>query len=211
MLKHYRLLRIIILLTYIFASDYPSYSDESETFKQYVTDGDELLQEGDLQGAMKQYQEAVKIDPGNFDTHLKLGKIFEWSGNFSAAAEEYKHAIASSPKNAEAHFLLGYTYIKLRELNNAEKECKEAIKLNPKWAEPYLLLGNILEFQYRRKDAIPCYKEATLLEPNNAHAHLLLGTALYLEGDINGARRQLDVLKKLDKSKAKWLADMLHQ
>ena len=182
----------------------------------HINKGNELLKKGDLNNAVIEYRKATHLDPNSFEAHMKFGEVLEIKNDYQGAKKEYEKAISINPESAEAHECMGFALLILRDYDGAVKECKEAIRLKPDWVHVYLLLGDVLESRsltvppFKTDEAILYYREAIRLEPDNARAHLQLGTALFGERDLKGAHEELNILKKLDKSKAKWLEDMLY-
>jgi Flp pilus assembly protein TadD len=54
---------------------------------------------GDLQGAIREYREALRLNPDNALAHSCLGNALEYKGDRRGALEEYRQAYMLNPKN----------------------------------------------------------------------------------------------------------------
>ena len=61
---------------------------------------------GRTDAAIRHCRRAVKIRPGNPDTHYNLGNIYDGLGRHSEAVEEYAKAVSARPDYAEAYYNL---------------------------------------------------------------------------------------------------------
>jgi tetratricopeptide (TPR) repeat protein len=69
---------------------------------------------GDLDGARRHYEEAVKLNPRSGSDHYQLGNIY-LSGNFFAlAAEAYQRSLGLGLRSPVLHYKLGSAYFNLR-------------------------------------------------------------------------------------------------
>ena len=59
-----------------------------------------LRAKGDLDGAIAEYREALRLNPNNALAHNGLGFALEKKGDLRGALEEYRAATALDPKNA---------------------------------------------------------------------------------------------------------------
>jgi tetratricopeptide (TPR) repeat protein len=66
-----------------------------------------LANRGELESALAEARESVRLDPSNLNSKLNLGSMLLLSSNPQAAITVYKEVIATAPTNADAHLLLG--------------------------------------------------------------------------------------------------------
>jgi tetratricopeptide (TPR) repeat protein len=65
------------------------------------------LDGGDVQDAVQQYLEALKIDPANADAEANLGYVLFLSGHASQGLDAVNKALVNSPNDAEAMYFKG--------------------------------------------------------------------------------------------------------
>jgi tetratricopeptide (TPR) repeat protein len=68
--------------------------------------GYELYHEGMLDDALVEFDESASVDPGNAETHLLIGDIYERRRMFDEAISEYKAALKLSPGDKMIDFKL---------------------------------------------------------------------------------------------------------
>lgn len=52
------------------------------------------------------------MNPGYFDVHFKMGKLFERNSDFESATKMYLRAVEIKKEDPWAHFRLGWIYIR---------------------------------------------------------------------------------------------------
>jgi cytochrome c-type biogenesis protein CcmH/NrfG len=60
----------------------------------------ELDHQGDLDGSVAEYRQAVRVDPSDAVAHYRLGRALRDRGDSDTALEELRQASLLEPKNA---------------------------------------------------------------------------------------------------------------
>jgi tetratricopeptide (TPR) repeat protein len=100
----------------------------------YVQYGTALLREGEAKLALDAFQNAVKVDPADFDARMRLGEALLQQGQLDAAASQIEQGLHSQPGSPQAylaHFYLGRIYRQKGMLEAANQETQKALELNP--------------------------------------------------------------------------------
>jgi len=137
-----------------------------------------LARQGDHDGALKRFQEATVLDPGNAEARRN-------------AAEMLKLAAGDVGSLANLHGVRGTERLREQRLPEALAEFREAARLQPDAARSYLGIGTVLSAQAdaepdpNRKralvdEALGAFEHALALEPSSAEAHLDLGVTYLL-------------------------------
>ncbi len=118
--------------------------------------------------AIREFTEALRLDPGNADAHDSLGLLLAKEGRTARALEEYREAIRINPKDAKARNNLGNALItQPGGLPEAIAQLGEAERLEPQHPEIHANLGLALaQVPERLADAIAEYQEAVRLAPD---------------------------------------------
>src|SRR5438067_12700472 len=74
---------------------------------------------GDLEGAVPEYKEFLKLHPEATAIHSNLGAALAGLGRFEEAVREYKIALQQSPTLNDARLNLALAYYKMRGLPEA--------------------------------------------------------------------------------------------
>jgi len=98
---------------------------------RYIERGLSCYQKGDYNEAIKQFQEALKLNPGKAEIHYNLGLTYQAKGLLNEAVEEYRKALEINPEDAETHNNLGIVYYNQGSYRKAIEEFKLALSINP--------------------------------------------------------------------------------
>jgi len=107
----------------------------------YVNRGAAARQQRQLEAAIQNLQEAVKIDPGSSTAHLELGQAYEDNGRGAEAVQEYQAAVNADPQNVTAQLRLGQGYNAQQQYAQAIPAFNAVLENNPNKAEAYAGLG----------------------------------------------------------------------
>lgn len=157
---------------------------EPKSPQNYILMGDALLEKNPTDGspAIKQYNEAIKLNPQSAIGLLRIGKLYERARNYQLAVDHYEKAISVEPNYAPA-------YRELAELYHKANKDNKAIEMYQK----YLQLNNTTEARYRyasflfdKKDYDEAIKEMEALKAqgfDNPYVNRILAYSYYELGD----------------------------
>jgi tetratricopeptide (TPR) repeat protein len=147
-----------------------------------------LLDQGNHDGAIACFEEAIRLDPNDATPRFNLGNALFKKGNRPGAIAAYREAIRFNPEYAKAYGNLGVALSTEGDPDAAIAAIREAIRLNPNDALTHDNLGAILRDVKRDYDgAITHFREAIRIDPGYAKAYCNLGVALRAKGDPDGA------------------------
>jgi protein O-mannosyl-transferase len=149
--------------------------------------GTALAAHGDLDAAIDQYTEALRIKPNSAETHNGLGLALFKKGLWREAMLHFAEALRINPRSVEAHGNMGTVLGTLGKNEEAISEFLAALKINPQNAEMHYDLGLSLAGQGKTDEAVAQYTKALELKPLYAEAHTELGNALLVKGEVNNA------------------------
>lgn len=136
------------------------------------------------------------------------GRRLYLAGEYKKAIEYFKKELAKKPSSAEAYFYLGRSYGKIGEHDKEIEAYQKAIKLLPPkdyykktvlYFDPGIALYKIGDIQR----AIEALKQAITLKPDYLEARYKLCEIYSLLGDYENARREFEIVKKLNSNIAK--------
>lgn len=160
--------------------------------------GEAFLERGQVDDALRELGEAVRLDPGAWEGHYSLGNALKKAGRYEAAIAEYRRAILADPERAMPHNNLGTLFERQGRLDEAFREYFEATRLDPELAEPHYNLGRLYQ-QWKLLDAaIAEYNAAIRLDPGMAEPHGNLGLVYVAKGQLNHALREYREAIRLD-------------
>jgi tetratricopeptide (TPR) repeat protein len=137
-----------------------------------------LRSAGDLAGAARAFEQALRIDPSQSEATHELGIIHAQLGRIEAALDLLRRAIALRPDDSLAHFNHAKTLDQLRRENQALAGYDMALRLRPDFAEAGLNRAQLLRNLNRHEEALTSCERAIALKPALAAAHLTRGNVL---------------------------------
>jgi tetratricopeptide (TPR) repeat protein len=106
-------------------------SVDREVIQAYLSQGQDLLQGGDLNRAAEVYSQALALDPNLVQAHSALGYIYAQQGRFPEAVEENLAVLRLAPNDYASHKNLSILYQQLGRLDEALAEAQTALGLAP--------------------------------------------------------------------------------
>ncbi len=125
---------------------------------------------GATQEALRQYQEALELRPGDATVENAVGGALLALGRVSDAIVHLTSAAAARPEYFDAHYNLGIALANAGEFSRAAQEFAAAVKLRPADAAAEANLGAALAELGETKNAIAHFNRALQLDPGNALA-----------------------------------------
>ena len=131
---------------------YISSSETTTTYNEAIRDGsNKLLNLSDYQGAIKDFDEAIRLEPQNAVAYFNRGTAYLYQGIEDLASEKFEHAIEAfievvadydeairlDPEYADAYGSRGVAFVYLEKYERAIEDYTEAIRFEPQTAELY--------------------------------------------------------------------------
>lgn len=133
-------------------------ADVAQNNKDLIAIGDENYKKKNYDVSIRNYQDALKINPSDEVTLLKLGNIYKIKNDNKNAINFYKKSIVVNPNYVDGWFNLGLGYASDNN-NGKAKECfHHVITLNPNYSYAYYALGIAYEQDGNKKEALNNYK-----------------------------------------------------
>jgi tetratricopeptide (TPR) repeat protein len=154
--------------------------------------GTMLVQQGKVQEAIEQYEQALRLKPDFAEVHDDLASALVQTGKIKDAIAHFEQALQIKPDSIEAHNNLGIALMGQGRLREAMEQYEQALRIEPDFAEAHYNLGLALMGQGRPQEAIGHYEQAVRIKPDSAEAHNNLGNALLQAGKVQEAIQQYE-------------------
>lgn len=154
--------------------------------------GTDYYKQGNYMQAIKEFQEAVKLDPNYQKAYINLGLSYRRIGDNASALANYDKAITMKDGDKEAASLaISYKanlYVDTKDYKKAIETMDAYLKDNPTDDDILYLKGKVLKDGLGQlKEAIVVLKDAVEKNVNNAKALLELTSAMNITGDYQEA------------------------
>ena len=159
----------------------------NEEANTYYKLGLSKSEEGDYEGALISFNQAVEIDPENLSLYLERSDAKYFLDDFQGALNDITKAIELDPKNANIYHSLGLVKQGMSDLKGALIAFNQAIEIHPENHEYYSNRASIRSKLNDKKGAVDDYEKVLELCPGNIDAHLFLGFLKKDLGDMESA------------------------
>jgi len=130
---------------------------------------------GDHDNAVKEYQAALELRPGEAELHETLGEFYLDNHNDEGAVAELEKALSIDPSRTHALYLIGRVCVQEHENEKAVPYLERALHLQPNLAEASGYLGTAYVHLGQFQKAVPRLEEAAPLDHyGNVHYQLYL-------------------------------------
>jgi tetratricopeptide (TPR) repeat protein len=153
---------------------------------------------GDIAGALRACEEALRIDPTYAEAAFNLGMSLVERGLLAEGVAAYRRALEIDPGYYKFHNNLGHALEQMGRLDEAIEAYRSAARLRPDLSLPRFNLALALEALGRVEEAVETYRGVLAIEPANADARCNLGNVLVRLGRRDEAIREYEAVLRAD-------------
>jgi tetratricopeptide (TPR) repeat protein len=174
--------------------------------ESFVSDAEDLLNDGKLSQAVQSYIQAIEADPKNIANYITLAKLQVYTGDYASAVTSAENALLLSPNNSMANAVRGWGLGFLGNYLEAEAAIKEAIDQDPNNGIAYAYYAEMLALQSAAGQdtlgsidkAIQASQTAMALAPNSLETHRARGAVLEITGNYKEAIQEFEAALALN-------------
>ncbi len=150
---------------------------DSKNAEAHIIKGDaqDALHPTEGAAAIKEYEEAQKLNPKSPKAVLRQGKLWNRARNYQLALDKYKEAIKIDPTFAPAYIELAELYHKANQDNNALDAIKKYLELNTNNSYARTRYASFLFESKQYQDATKEIENIQLKDNNNVYLYRLAG------------------------------------
>lgn len=164
--------------------------------------GRALAIEGNLAGAMAEFEQVVALRPGLAEAHYSLGKALALQGRLEEALARFQRAVEIDPRNVVALNNVGNILLQRGRYADSIAYFRRVLEIQADNAPAYGNLGYALAQTGRPDEAIAHLQKAIELQPQNSSAHNNLGSLFLRRGDFASAAAQFQIVLQLEPASA---------
>jgi tetratricopeptide (TPR) repeat protein len=147
---------------------------------------------GDLEGAVPEYRQFLRLHPEATVIHSNLGAALAGLGRFEEAIPEYKTALKQSPHLPGARLNLALAYYKMGRISDAADQLVKVHTEDPTNLQTTLLLGDCYLRMGQNKDVVRVLDPEEKKYPDNMAIAYMLGTALIRDKQVQKGQVLVD-------------------
>jgi len=148
----------------------------------YVNRGAEYRAKRDIDRAIADNTEAIRLDPSYANAYVGRGAAYALEGYLDRALIDFNEAIRLDPNYANAYSGRGRAYASKHEFDRALSDYNEAIRLDPNGTHAYYNRGDLYRVKGDFDRAIGDFNEAIRVEPTKPHPYYHRGGAYLNKG-----------------------------
>jgi tetratricopeptide (TPR) repeat protein len=171
-----------------------STTDRSDTSdaEQLLLTGNHSFARADYAGAIKLYEDVVRLRPRQAEALNNLGASLCKVGRYQQAEDYVRRAIEIKPNYPEAHNNLGSLRRWKGHFAGAEISLRRALKLKPTFIDARTNLGLALTYQGRLREAKVHFEKVLRVAPRHIDALFGMGQIAQMEGRFEEAAALFD-------------------
>jgi Flp pilus assembly protein TadD len=141
--------------------------------------GGALLVRGEIDEAVEELQQALRLDPTHAEAHSNLGVALTRRGRLPEAIDHYREALRLDPLQVQAYSNLGNALLRRGEVHEAIARFREGLSIDPADPQARTNLAGALLRERRIDDAIAELERVLRAKP-----------------DFEPARRNLEIMRR---------------
>lgn len=161
-----------------------SISLDSTEAKYYSAVGDLLFENKDISGSIKWFEKALSFNPEDKTAHLKMAKLFLYTGEYPKAFVEINTVLRADVYNPEAYFLKGMCYKNMKDTAKAISSFQTAVQNDPKYSAAHLQLALIYD---EKRDPVALKYFENAYRADSTDLEPLYGEAMFWQKQNNFA------------------------
>jgi protein O-mannosyl-transferase len=152
--------------------------------------GATLMEKSDLEGAIAQFEAALRINPAYELARLNLGQALSRLGRSDEAERQFNQVLRQRPGDERAHFVLARHLADRGRWDEALPHLEAVLRRNPEFGPAQEILGEWLLVKGDTAPAIAALEKAVRLQPQSATVRITLGWAMLKAGKSGEALDQ---------------------
>ncbi|APO67951.1 FecR family/TPR repeat domain-containing protein [Rhizobium gallicum] len=156
--------------------------------------------EGNLDGALEDLNNAIKVAPGSSTAWNDLGLLQDARGATREAEAALKKSIELDPDDPVGHANLAILYLEQSRMNEAKCEIDLALAADPAFNIAILARGRYYLQMGEREKAVDDLLASSTANPGYSQAQLMLAAGHYENGNREASSQALDNADRLDEN-----------
>jgi len=138
-------------------------------------------QKGNWQEAVRLYSQILRLQPGDYDARLALGRLYVQTEQYAKAEKIFRSMLEEDPRDAEALKGLGDAFLYTDRTEQAAEYYRQALREAPDYIPFLFALARAYAWSDRTEDAVRTYRRILRQDETYAEAWQGIGKMYYWE------------------------------
>ena len=156
---------------------------------------------GEIDNAIKIYEEILSVDKNNYQIHFFLGSAYLQKNFFKLAIEHLHECVERDKKHYFAYNNLGIAHLKINNIHKAKDFFFKSLDIQSDFKDAILNLINIYKDESNYVKLIKLYKRLSIMVPQDKDINLQIGIIYNKINDYKNAILSYQKEFKIDPSK----------
>ncbi len=195
-MRYYIAIMPWILVPFLFGED--EYERANRSLR-YTEKGKELTRIGDVEGAIMDFDEALRLDSENAEAYVYRGKAKAKRKDFDGAHDDYSKAIETNPKLPIAYYERSQSHVEKEDWNGALEDLSVAVELDNSNPDYFRARAELRLDRHDYDGAAEDFERLANLEKDSLEHLRALSDAKCAAGDLEGALEVCNKFLKKDR------------
>jgi tetratricopeptide (TPR) repeat protein len=155
-------------------------------------------EEGELEKALRDLHEAIRLNPNNSAWHSNRGMVYHALQEYDRAIRDYDEALRLDPGNVLSYHNRGRAYKAKKDYDQAIRDFGQALQLDSRLSEAYFNRGSAFKAKKNYDGAVGDYSQAIRLDPKWADAYFNRANVYKAKKDYDRAVSDFREVVRLD-------------
>lgn len=163
----------------------------SGTKEELYAEGLQLMEQGNFQGAVVVFRNALEKDQNFFPARFQLARVYLGLNRFELAEQELRKVRLQNPSDPEIALEMAQVFLFTDRLSEAREEITTYLAHNPDSVPAILILGEIYGRETNLDQAKQRFQQVLSITPGEPSAHLGLARIALIQGETDQALSEL--------------------
>lgn len=155
--------------------------------EEFHTKAEELNDDGDYDGAITNYNQAIANDPANHEYFNDRGLAYYSKEDYYAAISDFLAAVRLKPEYKTGYYNMAYSKYQLDDLKNALADVQKVIDIDSMYCDAWYLKGLVYNQNRNYEKSLPAFIKAVECNSSDPVYIFEAGYASYKLGNYNEA------------------------
>ena len=172
-----------------------------DSYRTHQLEAEMLRQQGLAPAAINEYKKAIAQKSDVAGLHYALGTLYREVGRLDEALAEFNQELRITD-DPLTYYWIGDVYLQQNNMDRAQQSLLKALAIQPGLTGAELDLAKTYQAQHKTELAVKTLQAVVASDPDQQEAHYLLFGLYKEQGQMDQARKELEIFQKLKRRTA---------